>query len=130
MMLSIAYLLITAVAAAGLLRAVERWSWRVLTVAVFGTGMAGALLWSVAARHVPFAPTYFLDSAQLFAIAALVPGLVAATILLPTTLPHDQPAQWLRARRVAWGVATVLWIVLAPVSLFFTACALDAHCDI
>jgi hypothetical protein len=129
MLLSILYLLITATATAGLLRAAERGSWRILIATVLGALVAGALLWSLAARNVPFAATYFQENALGFAAAAFGPGLMAAIICFPAARFHKFAAASRGTRLVVWGVATVLWVVLAPVTLFGAACSLDAHCD-
>ena len=127
-MLLIAYLMVTAATAIGLVRAGERLSWRVLVGTVLGTALAGMVLWHFAARQVPFAQAYLGDSAMMFCFAAFVPGVVADTIVVPVG-PPDWPVGSRRTRRiVAWGVAALLWAVVAPVALFGTACNLDAGC--
>ena len=64
----------------------------------------------------------------MFCVAAFVPGVVTGSIVVPAG-PPDWPSGSRRTRRiVAWGVAALLWAVMAPVALFFTACGLDAAC--
>jgi hypothetical protein len=127
-MLLIPYLVVTAATAVGLLQAAERISWRALAGTVFGAALAGMLLWSFAASQVPFASSQLRESAIVFCVAALVPGVVAGSIVVPAG-PPDWPSGSRRTRRiVAWGLAALLWAVMAPVALFFTACGLDAGC--
>jgi hypothetical protein len=100
--------------------------WRVLgRRGLVVTTVAVCALWFVIAHRVDFAGTYAWSSVGYFGVAAGLPGLVAGAVL---AAGDRSSRKSLVAAAVLVGLA--LWLVLAALLGFGTACNLDARCDL